>query len=47
MCEEDFKRLFQELIESEILDPETAEKIFQRILELLFLLTEKPDINNG
>jgi len=31
-----FKRLFQKLIEEQQLEPEVAEKLLQRILEILF-----------
>lgn len=36
MSEEDFRKIFRKLIEKKQLDPDTAERLLQRILKILF-----------
>lgn len=36
MTEDDFKRIFQKFIEKKQLDPETARRLLERILKILF-----------
>lgn len=36
MDDEDFRKLFERLVENYELDPEVADKLLQRILEILY-----------
>lgn len=41
MSEEDFRKVFQDFVEKKQLDPETAQILLQRILEILFPVSDK------
>ncbi len=42
MSEEEFRRLFREIVERQEMDPETSQWLLHRILEILF-----PDSDRG